>query len=381
MINNTQKAFLELVKAGLWGGQSPVQESKSLIVQDSVDWKKVYQLAQEQSVQGLVLQGAEWLRNHKVKFTIPQVLLLQWIGEVQVIEQRNKAMNAFIAEIIAALRDQDIFALLLKGQGVAQCYERPLWRSCGDIDFFFSMEDYIKAKVYLPTLASSFRAEGDTGNHLELTIGQWIVEMHGDLGNGLSYRMDKVLKEIQDTIIFKGGVRSWVNGDTQVFLPASTEDVIFVFTHIIKHLFMGGIGLRQICDWSRLLWCYHTELDLRYLETKIRQAKLMSEWRVFAALVVKHLGMPQEAMPFYSTSNKWKKRSSRLLSYIIYAGNFGHNKDISYQLKYKGITRKFISFVNQVKDSVKLSMIFPLDAIRFLLSYTVLKTRKSLSKG
>ena len=52
----------------------------------------------------------------------PQVLLLQWIGEVQMIEQRNKAMNAFVAEAIGALREQDIYALLVKGQGIAQCY-------------------------------------------------------------------------------------------------------------------------------------------------------------------------------------------------------------------------------------------------------------------
>lgn len=365
--DNTRKAFLELVKAGLWGnGNSDIR------IDETTDWQDVYRLATEQSVLGLVLDGLE---HSDVK--PPQVLLLQWIGVVQMIEQQNKAMNAFIADLMEKLRKNEIYAILIKGQGIAQCYEKPLWRSCGDIDIFLSVEDYTKAKVYLTPLASSSRAEGDIGNHLELTIDQWIVELHGDLGNGLSYRMDKVLKEIQNNIIFKEGVRSWMDKDKQILLPAPTEDAIFVFTHIIKHLFKGGIGLRQICDWCRLLWCYRTELDMCYLESRIRQAGLMSEWQVFADLVVEHLGAPKEAIPFYSTSKKKRRRSNRLLSYIVYAGNFGHNKDISYQLKYKGLTRKTISFVNQLKDSIKLSMIFPLDAIRFLLSYTVLKIRKS----
>ena len=60
--NNDLRAFLALLQAGLWGGQRPVQEFKSSRVQDSVDWEKVYQLAQEQAVQGLVLQGVEELR-------------------------------------------------------------------------------------------------------------------------------------------------------------------------------------------------------------------------------------------------------------------------------------------------------------------------------
>lgn len=59
------------------------------------------------------------------------MLLLQWIGEVQVIEQRNKAMNQFVAELIEKLRKADIYALLVKGQGIAQCYEKPLWRCSG----------------------------------------------------------------------------------------------------------------------------------------------------------------------------------------------------------------------------------------------------------
>lgn len=77
-----------------------------------VNWEKVYRLAQEQSVQGLVLQGIGWFKNHNLSanldLNIPKVLLLQWIGEVQMIEQRNKDMNAFIAELIEKLRKEDI---------------------------------------------------------------------------------------------------------------------------------------------------------------------------------------------------------------------------------------------------------------------------------
>ena len=53
-LDKSHKIFFELLKAGLWGGLRPVQEFKSLKVQDFVDWEKVYKLAQEQSLQGIV---------------------------------------------------------------------------------------------------------------------------------------------------------------------------------------------------------------------------------------------------------------------------------------------------------------------------------------
>ena len=148
-----QQTFLELLRVGLWGGQRLVSGSKFQFSSE-MDWNEVYQLAQEQSVQGLVLQGIDWFKVQGSKFNIPQVLLLQWIAEVQVIEQQNKDMNAFIADLIEKLRKNDIYALLVKGQGVAQCYEKPLWRSAGDVDLLFSDDNYDKAKMYLTPLAS-----------------------------------------------------------------------------------------------------------------------------------------------------------------------------------------------------------------------------------
>ena len=139
-MNNTQTVFLELVKAGLWGNGNP-----DIRIDGTTDWEDVYRLATEQSVLGLVLAGLE---HSDVK--PPKVLLLQWIGEVQMIEQRNKAMNAFVAEAIGALREQDIYALLVKGQGIAQCYERPLWRACGDVDFLLSKVNYNKIGFVSP---------------------------------------------------------------------------------------------------------------------------------------------------------------------------------------------------------------------------------------
>ncbi len=55
------------------------------------------------------------------------------IGEVQMTEQGNIAMNKFIEKLVGKMQEKGIYTLLVKGQGIVQCYERPLWRQSGDV--------------------------------------------------------------------------------------------------------------------------------------------------------------------------------------------------------------------------------------------------------
>ena len=282
MIDNTIELFFALVRAGLFPVHDEGFMVKESLFQD-VEWEKVYQLAQEQSVLGLVLAGIEQYKNLNadLDLNIPKVLLLQWIGEVQVIEKQNKDMNAFIAELIEKLRKEDIYAILVKGQGIAQCYEKPLWRSSGDVDLLLSKDNYEKAKAFLLPLGEITEPEEANKKHFAMQIEQWTVELHGTLHVGLSARVDRMLDNVQYDIFHGGMVRSWVNGQTQVFLPAANEDVVYVFAHILQHFYKGGIGLRQICDWCRLLWTYRVSLNHGLLEQRIKSAGLMSEWKAY----------------------------------------------------------------------------------------------------
>ncbi len=356
-MNNYQNALLKLVRDGLWADIVSADLGYQGFA-ESVDWEMVYQLSEEQSVIGIVLAGIE---HSNVK--PPQELLLQWIGEVQLLEQQNKAMNQFIAELIEKMRVAGIYTLLVKGQGVAQCYKRPLWRSCGDVDFFLSGENYKKAKEFLVPLASTVDAKG--GSHLELTIDSWIVELHGNLSCGLSTKMDRMIKEVQNDVFYGGNVRSWLNGNTQVFLPSIDNDVIFIFTHYLKHFYKGGLGLRQICDWCRLLWTYRDSLNHRLLESRIREMCLMSEWKAFASFAVDYLGMPTDAMPLYSPARKWSRKAKKIQEFVMRVGNFGHNRNINYNGNYPIIIRKCISFGRRIADMLNHTMIFPIDTLRF----------------
>lgn len=366
-LDNSQRAFFELLKAGLWA-DTTVNDSWFMVHGSvQVDWEKVYQLSEEQSVLGLVLAGIEKKNTNRTDNTNrpQQELLLQWIGEVQLLEQQNKAMNIFVAKLIEKLRKEDIYAILVKGQGIAQCYEKPLLRSSGDVDLLLSEGNYNRATTYLSPLASDVEKEYQYKKHQAMTIDSWVVELHGSLRGGLSSKIDGVLDNVQKNIFYSGNVRSWMNGKSQLFLPGVDCDVVFVFSHLLKHFYKGGLGVRQVCDWCRLIWTYRSKLDVTLLERRLRNMGLMSEWKAFGAFAVEYLGMQSDVMPLYSADAKWKRKADKICSFILEVGNMGHNRDMNYIKKYPYLIRKTCSMGRRCGDLFRHAMIFPMDSFRF----------------
>lgn len=352
--NNTQ-AFFAMLRAGLW------EKSVRLMPFGEVDFEAILSLADDQSVVGLVAAGLE----HIVDLKPAKKDVLQFIGRVTQLEQRNRAMNSFIGGLVDTMRKEGIYTLLVKGQGVAQCYERPLWRACGDVDFFLNDDSYEKAKKFLMPLASSVEKEVLAKKHVGMTIDSWVVELHGSLHSGLSSRIDDGLDLIKKDVFLRGNVRSWMNGDTQVFLLGPNNDVLYVFTHILQHFYKGGIGVRQICDWCRLLYTCKDSLNHGLLESRIQEMGLMTEWKAFAAMAVDYLGMPAETMPLYSSEKKWSRKGDKICAFVMEVGNFGHNRDNSYYAKHPFLIRKLYSFGRRCGDLFRHARIFPLDSLRF----------------
>lgn len=368
MLSNNTKAFFELVRAGLW--EKDVQLSQY----GEIDYNEVYRLAEEQSVVGLVAAGLEHIED--VKPT--KEIALQFVGQTLQLEQQNQAMNAFIGKLVDKMREADIYTLLVKGQGVAQCYERPLWRACGDVDFLLSDTNYERAKVFLQPL--SIVSEPESGKHIGMLMGSWLIELHGWQRCGLSNRIDRIIDAAQKSAFYNGDVRSWMNGEVQISLPGVNSDIFFIFTHFLKHFYKGGLGLRQICDWCRLLWTYKDSLNHGLLKSRLQKMRLMTEWKAFGAFAVDYLGLPSQAMPFYSPSNKWINKANRICFFVLMVGNMGHNRDLSGTDSQPFIIRKTKSFGIRMGDLIRHARIFPLDSLRFFPKI-MLNGLRSAAKG
>ena len=296
------------------------------------------------------------------------------------LESRNASMNGFIASLYTKMRDAGIQALLVKGQGIAQCYERPMWRAAGDIDLLLDGENYEKAKAFLVPMASSVDVEEFPKMHLGMKIDSWTIELHGTLHCGLSRFMNGQVDQVQEELFRNRDFRIWHDGGTDILLPGETRDSIFIFTHILQHFYRGGIGVRQICDWARLLWTYRDSIDRALLEQRIIQMRLMTEWKSFAAFAVEYLGMPVEAMPLYDPSPRWHRKARRINTYILEVGNFGHNRASSYTHRTTYLSRKTLSFRYRLGDFLRHLAIAPRTSLS-VFGRTLVIGMKAVGRG
>lgn len=333
--NNSTKAFLELVRAGLW------EKEARLLPFNRVDYNEVMHLAEEQSVVGLVAAGIDYVADVKV----PQADVLQFVGSALQLEQRNLAMINFVVVIVEKLRKSGIRALLVKGPAVAQCYERPLWRACGDIDLFISKDDHDDAVNYLLPFSTEKVQDSRFTKSTGLLIDGWFVEVHGTLRCGLSSKLVRETDAVQQEVFYNSDIRIWRNRDTDVLLPGVNSDLFLLFTHFVRHFYKEGVVIRQLCDWCRFLWNYREEVDVDLLLERLRRTELLDEWRAFAALTVDYLGMPVKAMPLYSDEKRWHKKGDWILNFIM-----------------KGCVRK------KARGVLEIARIFPVNTLKFLPS-------------
>lgn len=350
--------FLALVREGLWEDVND-NENQNENLFEGLDWGEVQKLAEEQSVVGLVAAGFDKLKVYGLPLTEKLTLL----GKCQLMEQRNVAMNRLIESLVTKLQRAGIKVLLVKGQGIAQCYARPLWRSSGDVDLLLDGDNYKRAKEFFSPLASSVDEEDEDRMHLGLTIDSWLVELHGTLRQSLLKRINIGLDEIQNNMFDNNRVRVWKNAETEVLLPSADNDVIMIFAHILQHYFGSGVGLRQICDWCRLLWEYHDTIDAELLRERLLRMKIMTEWQVFCAYAIDYLGAPHEAMLLFDGKRKWVKKAQRMNKLIMRVGNFGQGRDNSYFQTRPYLIRKYISFKYRISDATTNFSIFPQDSL------------------
>ena len=333
--DNNTKAFLELVKSGLW------EKEARLLPFNKVDYNEVMHLAEEQSVDGLVAASFDYVVDTKA----PREIVLTFVGSALQLEQRNMAMINFVIAIVEKLRKSGIYALLVKGPAVAQCYERPLWRACGDIDLFISKEDHHDAVNLLLPFSTEMVQNSSFTKSTGLLIDGWLVEVHGTLLCGLSSKLVRETDAVQLQVFGNSDIRVWRNGDTEILLPGVNSDLFLLFTHFVRHFYKEGVVIRQVCDWCRFLWNYHEEVDIDLLLERLCRTGLLGEWRAFAALTVDYLDMPVKNMPLYSDEKKWHMKGDQILDFIM-----------------KGGVR------NKVRDTLNIARIFPINTLKFLPS-------------
>lgn len=279
-------------------------------------------------------------------------------------------LNSALVNVVQTLRNHGIDPVLLKGQGIARYYPIPELRQCGDIDIYVGQENFEKSCEVIGAMSSPEEHEGDISSlkHYHTRVGAAYIEIHRYTDVYFPRRYDKVYQKISD----KGISAEIVSIDfagVPVSTPSVDFNVFFIFNHFWHHFIADGVGLRQICDWVRLLHVNHGKINLDYLSNVLSEMKLMKEWKVFGYIAVNTLGLPADEMPFYDP--KFSKTAEEVLGLIMLEGNFGKENLKDYNRPKGYVAGKWYSFKKRFGRNLRVLRIFPMESVRHMAKVLV----------
>lgn len=300
-----KQAFLLLLRQGLW---KKVEETAGLFPLQANEWTEVREMAQKQTVQGIVYDGICLLPP---AFYPPRSLFLSWTVETDTLERINK-QHRKVLDLLTQLHTQVPATpfLLLKGIGIADFYPTPGHRLAGDIDLWFGNEEQ--------TEAANQRLE-----QLGLTVKRGANGEAACLINGVLIEHHSHLIDLHNPYL-QSTLRQWEAGifaDSER-IPSPVANHLLLSTHILKHLINEGIGLRQLCDVAMTLAALSTVTDSQELERISRRWHIYRWNQLLYALLVKYLGLPTEYLPFPTHACP-----DRLIEEVWESGNFGHGDE------------------------------------------------------
>lgn len=313
---STDDLFFTILRSSLW---SEAPNVNGLV---DPDWKAVFAMAREQTVDGLMADGIASLNKSDSPVGIPpeyvRSLMIQTIG----IERANAGLNKALSEIAGLLKENGIEFCLVKGQGVARNYPHPEHRSPGDIDFLLDDGNYRRASTLLTRIADEVLEENVRKKHLGMMFhGKVNVELHGTVRASFGEAVNNVIDSMQDELFRERNFRHWDCLGVDIALPSVKFDSVFIFTHFVQHFYHSGLGLRQVCDWTTHLHRFASEIDSEWIEQRLKALGMMREWKAFGYFAVSRLGLPKEEMPFFDPH--FAKYSDMIWASMKHSGNFG----------------------------------------------------------
>ena len=280
-------------------------------------------------------------------------------------EQMHQLLNTTLNQIVKALDKEGVPSVLLKGQGVAHNYRKPSSRSCGDIDLYTGLGGHEQACRIIDGLHNSLEhmegIESDHHMHLSLNGVDIEVHRHADMmpRKRLNASFQQWTKESIDTHFYTDSLNKWDNNGTSIQLATPTFDAFFILHHAVRHLTTGGVGFRQICDWTMYLHRYHSQIDAALLQQKLEEFHMTAVWNEFGRIATELLGLPEEEIPLASDSRK-TSNTAALLHHIFISGNFGKfDMNCRDNSKTTYLKRKWRSFSYQSSRLFKLFSLFP----------------------
>lgn len=284
MMGINKELFLQLVRLGIGTGNV-----LSLRFPDPIDWVAVKDLAEQQGLSAVVLDGIEKLPEQQRP---PKVFLLEWIGEtLQGYEYRYDLYCKAMAELADFYNSHGYKMMVLKGYACSLDWPKPEHRPCGDIDIWL----FGKQKEADNVLTKEKGVEVDSSHHHHTVFywGEFMVENHYDFINVHHQKSNKELDLMMKELAKDDSYYVDVLGE-KVYLPSPNMHAFFLLRHALNHFAASEISIRQLLDWGFFVEKHTHEIDWDWLMKQFEQFKMLEMFNTFNAICVEDLGFASQ---------------------------------------------------------------------------------------
>lgn len=279
-----------------------------------INWEELHSFSQEQAVQSIVFDGVNRLSNEgNNKLSIPTELVYTWFAQVNIIELQNKLVNQRTIEISEFFTKKGIENCILKGQGNSRMYPNPSLRAPGDIDVWIDGTKEEIASFVHQTYPKV--VVGD--HHMDYPIFHDVeVEVHYYPSFCYNYIHNKRLQKYfgdnryyQFEHISKEGYAT----------PTTSFNLVFQLSHMMRHFFTQGIGLRHAIDYYYLLKQDISDSDKRAVVIVLKDCGMYKFFRALMWIETEILGLGKNT----DIAPPHKRAGVLVLHEMIKGGNFG----------------------------------------------------------
>ena len=231
----------------------------------------------------------------------------------------------------------DISFLTLKGMIIKNLYPVSDMRTMGDIDFLIKSQDRTKVKNIMEELNYKVEVFNKNNEDVYYKLPVHNIEIHTELFEEKSIYY-KYYKNIWKNLIIKENSKN-------EYTMTNEDFYIFLITHLAKHYFHTGAGLRNIIDIYLFQKKYYKTIDLTYIESKLKEYNLYQFEQDLTSLI---------QVLFYN--KKITPQNQEMLKFILTSGTYGfsenayYNKMKQYKTKSSYLLHRILLPINEMKN-------------------------------
>ena len=331
-----EEKLFEILRGELWGTKLSFSELSH------EEYTELIEMANKQTVTGLV---GDCLIKNSVKLEREDALGLY--AKMKAIEKANARVNENLVSFVNFMERKGVNYIIVKGQVVGSLYPNPNARMSGDVDLYFVGDNYTKIKSLVEQRLGKQLSKLSDGKHVEFEVNGVIFELHNKLSQlATKKHQDYWDKMIDNAILEKTDTVNILGKDIHTL--SATYNALYIFVHLFFHMTASGLGLRQICDWARVLSNNvnkthpnppylgrgsdtaesnnkKSSLNREDLGGSLKELGYLKAYKAMGAFLVEYIGLPEEQFPF-ALDEKDRKWVETIKNNNLKSGNFGRSR-------------------------------------------------------